>query len=93
MTIHELKIWPESFLPIIKDQKLAEFRKDDRDYRVGDVLHLREWQPEDALKAHPAAHYTGREAMLSVTHIVRGPDFGVPDGYAMLSFEVLRKFL
>lgn len=81
MIIHELKIWPDSFLPILKGQKHAEFRKDDRNYCMGDVLHLREWQPE--------VHYTGRECLLSVSHVLRGPAFGVPDGFAVVSFEVL----
>lgn len=90
MKIHELKCWQESFLPILQGKKLAEFRRNDRDFKKGDVLHLREWQPEDPLASNPTAHYTQRECLLSVLHIVHGPSFGVPEGYVMLSFEVLR---
>lgn len=92
MIIHELKCWTESFLPILKGEKRAEFRRNYRAYQTRDILHLREWQPEDAAKANPTAHYTGRDCLVSVTHIVYGPAFGIPDGYAMLSFEVLRKY-
>ena len=94
MTIHELKCCTESFLAILQGHKKAEIRKDDRieGFNVGDVLHLSEWQPEDVRKANPTAHYTGRECLLSVTHVLRGPAFGVPEYYAMLSFDVLRKY-
>lgn len=73
---HKLKVWPEYFEALIDGTKTAEVRKDDRDYKVGDLLHLREWNPE-------TESYTGREAAARVTHLVRGPH--VPDGYVLLS--------
>ena len=43
MKIHDVKILPEYFKPLDEEVKTAEFRYNDRDYQVGDVLHLREW--------------------------------------------------
>lgn len=38
--IHQLKIAPKYFNAVVAGQKTAELRKDDRGYKVGDVLSL-----------------------------------------------------
>lgn len=60
--LHELKIWPEYFLPVAHDLKRAELRVMDRPHEVGDELVLREWNPESET-------YTGRECHRIITHI------------------------
>jgi hypothetical protein len=82
MTIHELKTWPEPFEAVWSGAKTAEFRKADRDYGVDDVLKLREWDPETGI-------YSGRVVMAWVTDLRRGGTFGIPEGYCMMSFQVL----
>lgn len=76
----ELKIWPEHFAavtnPDILRRKTVEVRKDDRGYRVGDVLILREWDPG-------SDSYTGRQVEVLVTHILRG--WGLREDWAALS--------
>jgi hypothetical protein len=42
---HELKTWPEFFRAIREGRKRHEVRANDRDFRVGDVLVLREYEP------------------------------------------------
>ena len=42
---HDLKTWPEYFEPILTGRKTFEIRHDDRDFKTGHVLHLREWLP------------------------------------------------
>ena len=42
--IHQLKIAPKYFNAVVAGQKTAELRKDDRGYKVGDVLSLCEWK-------------------------------------------------
>ena len=43
MTIHELKTLPEYFLDICTRSKNFELRKNDRNYKVGDCLVLKEF--------------------------------------------------
>jgi len=43
---HELKTWPMYFQMVRKHQKLFEVRKNDRGFKTGDTLNLREWDGE-----------------------------------------------
>lgn len=96
MTVHELKIWPDSFAALVAGDKKAEFRENDRDFRVGDVLVLKEWVPRRyALTKRMETesyidHYTGDELRATVTHILDGltNNFGVPPGYVVMSIVV-----
>ena len=42
--IHELKILPEYFEAVTSGRKQFEIRKNDRDFKVGDQLILREYK-------------------------------------------------
>lgn len=75
---HSLKTWPDPFAALERGEKSFEFRKNDRDYMVGDQLVLNEWNPL-------TGDYTERILYRTVTYIVRGPAFGVPDGYCVMS--------
>lgn len=84
---HELKTWPGPFIEVLEGRKRHELRKADRDFRVGDRLHLREWIPEP--ETGPA-RYTGRELLVEVTHVTKANDF-VPilgdDPHVVMSIE------
>src|SRR3954470_11426726 len=54
---HELKCWPEFYKALVSGEKTFELRKNDRGFRVGDVLWLREWR-RLAFSA-PLGQYTG----------------------------------
>ncbi|OAG72898.1 hypothetical protein A0J51_01510 [Gluconobacter japonicus] len=41
--IHELKIAPIYYEPVVLRQKMAEVRLDDRGYQVGDLVELYPW--------------------------------------------------
>jgi hypothetical protein len=59
---HHLKSWPEFYQDITAGHKTHEMRRNDRDYKVGDVLVLCEYDP--TLK-----RYTGRSATYQVMQI------------------------
>ena len=77
MKTHELKTWPEFFGAVLARNKTFEVRKTDRDYRVGDDLHLREWDPR-------LAAYTGRELRRVITYRLDGGQFGIEAGHCIL---------
>ncbi len=81
---HDLKCQPEPFADILNGAKTAEYRRDDRDFRVGDVLILREWDPNVRREVGHGA-YSGRVLRKTVTHISRGPDWEIPTGFVVLS--------
>lgn len=70
MRTHELKTWPTYFEAILSGAKRFEVRKNDRDFAVGDVLVLREWDPAPA-GGRSAPAYTGRQFVARVTYLMR----------------------
>ena len=54
MKHHELKIRSAYFQAVLDGTKTFEIRKDDRQFRPGDTVTLREIAPD------PLEHYTGR---------------------------------
>lgn len=73
---HELKIFPEFFSAVCTGVKRAELRKNDRDYRVGDTLHLME-------TPRGSCHQTGEFINVKITHIADVGEW-MP-GYILLS--------
>lgn len=78
---HRLKTWPEYFIPIVIGGKTFEFRKDDRDFKIGDHLLLREWDWQKK-------QYTGREVVALVTYKFTGFE-GLAPGYCILGIKKL----
>ena len=54
MNCHELKCWPSYFIFVWAGTKKFEIRKNDRNFQAGDMIILKEWDPE-------TEEYTGRE--------------------------------
>ncbi|EDN7323724.1 DUF3850 domain-containing protein [Listeria monocytogenes] len=73
---HSLKILPEYFDAIDHGVKTFEIRKNDRNFKVGDILILREYDEE---------HYTGPELKTKITYIT---DYAQQDGYVVLGIEI-----
>ena len=76
---HELKTWPEFFKPLWSGEKTFELRKDDRGFRAGDILHLREWSKTDG--------YTGRSLVATATYVLSG--MGLRDNYVVIALSHL----
>ena len=80
MTKHELRTWPPYWEHIYDGIKTFEFRKDDRNFQVGDLVYLREWDPRREV-------YTGRLITKRIGYLVHGGKFGIPKGYCIFSLE------
>jgi len=78
---HEIKCWPEHFAVIASGAKTCELRLNDRNYLVGDMLYLREW---DSMENS----YTGAALYAMVTHILSGGVWLSP-GYIAMSIKVV----
>jgi len=67
MVQHELKIRPNFYNDIIEGNKTFEVRKNDRNFKVGDELILKEWYVEKG--------YTKREISCVVTYLLDNTEF------------------
>ncbi len=67
--IHQLKTWPKYFEAVRRGTKLFEIREADRDFRIGDILLLMEWDPH-------TADYTGQSFTTGpIVYIALGEPF------------------
>lgn len=81
MNKHELKTWPPFFDAVVEGKKTFEIRKNDRNFRVGDVLVLQEY---DKI----TESYTGRSTPKIVTYIARDlKQFGLPEDTVVMGFK------
>ena len=75
---HHLKIETEYYQAVEKGLKKFELRKDDRNFKVYDMLHL-----EETVNGT----YTGRKlSPIEIKYIMRGGKYGLEDGYCIMSW-------
>lgn len=79
---HELKIWPGCFGAVKAGNKPFDVRENDRNFQVGDLLLLREFEPE-------SEQYTGQTVTRWVSYILQGGVFGIQPGWCVLGFSDL----
>lgn len=75
--IHKLKILPEYFIAVALGYKTFEIRKNDRDFKVNDVIFLQEWHPD-------IKDFTGRQVAGQITYIT---DYEQKEGFVVMSFK------
>ena len=89
MTTHILKTDRQPFEDVAGNRKHFDIRKDDRNFQIGDVLILQKTaHTGEEMKTHnyPLV-YTGDICVRLVTHIMRGPRYGLAEGYVIMSLE------
>lgn len=63
MKVHDVKSWPHLFNAAVNGVKKHDLRDmDERDYKVGDHLLFREWDPQNG-------KYTGMKHIFKITYI------------------------
>lgn len=79
LRLHVLKSLPEFFEPAIVGEKTFEIRRNDRDFRVGDLVLLYEWSD---------AGFTGRVSdVYSIEYVFPGGKFGLDSDYCVFSIR------
>tara|TARA_R110000822_G_scaffold95314_5_gene218057 strand:+ start:5563 stop:5916 length:354 start_codon:yes stop_codon:yes gene_type:complete len=89
MTTHILKTDSKVFQATYNGTKNFEIRMNDRDFKVGDILVLRETEftgAEMCLNDKPLI-YTGRELTKKITYILDGSDYGQSDEWVIMSVQ------
>jgi len=77
--MHELKTVQPHLADVRSGRKTFEARRDDRGFREGDLLCLREWT---------GSRYIGEPVTVRVTYILRNAAFfGLQPGYVVLGIE------
>lgn len=71
--IHGLKIHPEYYQEVLLGRKTFEIRKNDRNYQVGDMVRLCEYDPNKK-------EYTGRKLYKEITYIT---DYAQKENYVV----------
>ncbi|MGM0239892.1 DUF3850 domain-containing protein [Enterococcus sp. AZ103] len=71
VTEHNLKILPEYFREVESGNKMFEIRKNDRDFKVNDTVHLKEFDGQK---------FTGDSLSFWITYIT---DYMQQDGYVV----------
>lgn len=82
---HDLKCWPDFFEHVFSGVKTFDLRNNDRKFKVGDTLRIREFDDRKG-------EYTGREVRKRISYMIDGigpgcitPVKGLARGYAILA--------
>lgn len=76
---HELKILPKYFSEVYSGNKTFEVRKNDRNFKVGDMLILKEWDIENQ-------KFTGNQVKRKITYILDNKIY-LKKGFVILSLS------
>ena len=76
---HNLKILPKYYMAVEKGIKTFEIRFNDRNFKVGDILHLQEFC---------GGEYTGRELSKEVCYMIDNPEY-CKEGFVVLGIKNL----
>jgi len=80
---HELKTWEAYFQSIKSGDKNFELRRNDRDFKVGDTLLLKEYDRNGKI-------YTGRKVRCRINYILKdaeAEEFGLKEGYCIMGLD------
>lgn len=84
MTIHKLKVWSEYMEDLINESKTFEVRFNDRDFQLGDILILEEFDREKN-------QYLNRSLKVKVTYILDNKVFNaIKDGFVIMAIKPIR---
>lgn len=78
--IHNIKIKPEYYVKVLTGAKTFELRKNDRNYCIGDIVNLMEWDDDGC---------TGRHYMITISYVLKDcMEYGLMDGYCIFGWKI-----
>jgi hypothetical protein len=77
--VHELKTLDPYYKEVAQGKKTFEVRKFDRDFALGDYLHLREYNGQQ---------YSGDSTIVQISYILTGGNFGIDKDYCVLGIKL-----
>lgn len=78
---HVLKCWNKFFVMVLKGLKTFELRLNDRDFQVGDMVTLREYN-------NKTKRYSGREITFEISYMLHLSDwFGADNKFVIMGFK------
>lgn len=77
---HKVKCWTGYFDAVARGDKPFEVRLNDRNYKVGDLLVLEDWDPS-------CEAYTGRVLRFRITYVLIGGAFGIDRDFCVLGIR------
>lgn len=79
MKVHHLKIINPYFKDVWEGRKGFEVRINDRDYKVGDEVYLKQYNPD-------TDSYTGNEVLVIISYVLK--DYhAIKEGYVVFGFD------
>ena len=84
---HKLKTWVSYYNEVVANNKLFEVRKNDRNFQVGDLLHLVCTDEKGIAEYDDNGNYT-RSCIRKIAYILNGGNFGIDPEYCVLGFSV-----
>ena len=82
---HELKTIDPYFGSVVRGTKTFEVRKNDRDFRAGQLLKLNQYFP-----IGKEGVYSGCSIMVRVTYFLKGEQWGIMEGFCILGIEKIK---
>jgi len=79
---HELKTWPVAFWDVVFGAKTFEVRRNDRNFKVGDFLVLKEYEPK-------TKKYSGEEIVVQIDYSIVLPE---PEGFIGMVISEVRTY-
>ena len=94
--MHFLKTYPNHFEEILNEGKDFEIRFNDRNFKVGDKITLKEFTgtkvyPEENGTIHKEEIYTKREIIAKITKIYDIGDVYLFNNYVAFKFKIIHK--
>lgn len=90
MRTHYLKTWQPYFDMMKNGTKTFDLRKNDRNFQVGDLVMLYEYDPEKNEPKHPAL--SDNILTFEITCVIKNvPHWGLMEGYAILQLQQIHE--